>query len=162
MNRYCNNLSEIDKKNTDAKNKTDKGDKKSAGKKNSKIEPLIAAFKLALGEKVKDVRASERLTDSPVCLVADEGDMDMNIERLLKQHNQLSESTPRVLEINPSHALIKKLSEKAKISEGIDVNVEEAAFLLLDQARIVEGEAISDPLAFSRRMATVLERGLTT
>ena len=84
----------------------------------------------------------------------------MNIERLLKQHKQLSETTPRVLEINPSHALITKLSEKAKRAEGIDPAVEEAAFLLLDQAHIVEGESIPDPLAFSRRMAAVMEKGI--
>ena len=84
----------------------------------------------------------------------------MNIERLLKQHNQLSETTPRVLEINAEHALIKKLLKKAKVAEGIDPAVEEAAFLLLDQARMVEGEPIVDPLAFSRRMAAVMEKGL--
>ena len=86
--------------------------------------------------------------------------MDMNIERLLKQHNQVSESTPRVLEINADHALITKLLKKAKVTEGVDPIVEEAAFLLLDQARIVEGEPIADPLAFSRRMASVMEKGL--
>lgn len=126
----------------------------------SRVEPLLAAFKVTLGDKVKDVRASERLTDSPVCLVADEGDMDMNIERLLKQHNQLSESTPRVLEINPDHGLIVMLADKAKTAEGVDPTVEDAAFLLFDQARIVEGEPIADPLAFSKRMAAVMEKGL--
>ena len=146
------------------KSKSDKNledaDKKKTKKKDTKVEPLIAAFKVALGDKVKDVRASDRLTDSPVCLVAEEGDMDMNIERLLKQHNQLSEKTPRVLEINPGHALIKKLLDKAKRAEGIDPAVEEAAYLLLDQAHIVEGEPISDPLAFSKRMAAVMEKGI--
>ncbi len=154
-------LSGVGKKKPDAGGKPDDADDKNTGKKNSKVEPLIAAFKVALGDKVKDVRASDRLTDSPVCLVADEGDMDMNIERLLKQHNQLSNSTPRVLEINPNHALIKKLVGKAKVAEGVDLAVEEAAFLLFDQARIVEGEPISDPLSFSKRMAKVMERGLS-
>ena len=149
-----------DKSNSDAK--SEDGATSDGGPDNAKVEPLIAAFKVALGDKVKDVRASERLTDSPVCLVADDGDMDMNIERLLKQHNQLSDSTPRVLEINADHALITKLAKKAKAAEGIDAAVEEAAFLLLDQARIVEGEPIADPLAFSRRMAAVMEKGLGT
>ena len=149
-----------DKSNSDAK--SEDGATSDGGPDNAKVEPLIAAFKVALGDKVKDVRASERLTDSPVCLVADDGDMDMNIERLLKQHNQLSESTPRVLEINADHALITKLAKKAKAAEGIDAAVEEAAFLLLDQARIVEGEPIADPFAFSRRMAAVMEKGLGT
>ena len=150
-------LSAIGKKKSDSDAKSKDGKTTSGEPDNAKVEPLIAAFKVALGDKVKDVRTSERLTDSPVCLVADDGDMDMNIERLLKQHNQLSESTPRVLEINAEHALIKKLVKKAKVAEGIDPVVEEAAFLLLDQARIVEGEPIADPLAFSRRMASVME-----
>ena len=153
-------LSAIGKEKSDSDAKSKDGKKTSGKPDNAKVEPLIAAFKVALGDKVKDVRASERLTDSPVCLVADDGDMDMNIERLLKQHNQLSESTPRVLEINAKHALIKKLLKKAKGGEGIDPVVEEAAFLLLDQARIVEGEPIADPLAFSRRMASVMEKRL--
>ena len=153
-------LSAIGKNKSESDAKSKDGKKTSGQPDNTKVEPLIAAFKVALGDKVKDVRASERLTDSPVCLVADDGDMDMNIERLLKQHNQLSETTPRVLEINADHALIKKLLKKAKAAEGIDPVVEEAAFLLFDQARIVEGEPIADPLAFSRRMASVMEMRL--
>ncbi|MDG2204457.1 MAG: molecular chaperone HtpG [Alphaproteobacteria bacterium] len=155
-------LSAIGKDKSDSDAKSEDGAISDGGPDNAKVEPLIAAFKVALGDKVKDVRASERLTDSPVCLVADDGDMDMNIERLLKQHNQLSESTPRVLEINADHALITKLAKKAKAAKGIDAAVEEAAFLLLDQAQIVEGEPIADPLAFSRRMAAVMEKGLGT
>ncbi len=155
-------LSTIGKDKSDSDAKSEDGATSDGGPDNAKVEPLIAAFKVALGDKVKDVRASERLTDSPVCLVADDGDMDMNIERLLKQHNQLSESTPRVLELNADHALITKLAKKAKAAKGIDAAVEEAAFLLLDQARIVEGEPIADPLAFSRRMAAVMEKGLGT
>ena len=141
-----------DKKDDDTKN-----DKKDAA---ADLAPLIAAFKVALGEKVKDVRTSERLTDSAVCLVADEGDMDIHLERMLKQHKQLSEATPRVLEINPDHALITKLAKRAADGDGKDTIIEDAAFLLLDQARIVEGEPVADPLAFSRRMASVMEQGL--
>ncbi|MDD9878473.1 MAG: molecular chaperone HtpG [Magnetovibrio sp.] len=151
-------LSEIDKPKADDDTKSDGKDSNSGDA--ARVEPLIAAFKVALGDKVKDVRASERLTDSPVCLVAEEGDMDMHIERLLKQHNQLDAATPRVLEVNPDHGLIGKLAEKAKQAEGIDPTVEEAAFLLFDQARIVEGETIADPLAFSRRMTAIMEKGL--
>jgi len=153
-------LSNIGKSETDKKDDAENDDTKDDAKDTSKVDPLIAAFKVALGDKVKDVRASERLTDSPVCLVADDGDMDMNIERMLKQHNQLKEVTPRVLEINPDHGLIAKLADKAKATEGIDPVVEEAAYLLLDQARIVEGEPVADPLAFSKRMAAVMEKGL--
>ena len=65
------------------------------------IDALIAAIKLELGDSVKDVRSSARLTDSAVCLVADDDDLDMNLQRILKQHGQLNEVTPRVLELNP-------------------------------------------------------------
>ena len=137
-------------------------DKKKDHKADNAIDPLIAAFKVALGTRVKDVRASKRLTDSPVCLIADEGDMDIHLERMLKQHKQLQEGdmTPRVLEINPDHALIKGLTRTLSKSDGIDATVEDAAFLLLDQAHIVEGESVSDPAAFSRRMSTLMEAGL--
>ena len=124
------------------------------------VAPLVAAFKVALGDKVKDVRASERLTDSAVCLVAEEGDMDIHLERMLKQHKQLAEATPRVLEINPKHVLIEKLAKRAADGSGKDATIEDAAELLLDQARILEGEPLTDPLSFSRRMAAVMEKGL--
>jgi molecular chaperone HtpG len=143
-------------KDTDAKAKDDSETKTDT----PDIAPLIARFKLALGDAVKDVRASERLTDSPVCLVADEGDLDIHLERILKQHKQLSQATPRVMEINPKHALIGKLAERALAGCGQDSILDDAAMLLLDQARIVEGEALADPLAFSRRMAKVMEKGL--
>ena len=125
----------------------------------AKLGSLIAIFKLALGESVKDVRSSERLTDSAVCLVADEGDMDMHLERLLKQHRQLDSGSRRILEVNPRHKLIERLA--ASVGEpGASDQLSEFAWLLLDQARIVEGEQLPDPPAFARRLATLLERGL--
>jgi molecular chaperone HtpG len=125
----------------------------------AKLASLIAIFKLALGESVKDVRGSERLTDSAVCLVADEGDLDMHLERLLKQHRQLETTSKRILELNPRHPLIERLA--ASVGEiGASEHLSEFAWLLLDQARIVEGEQLPDPSAFARRLATLLERGL--
>ena len=125
----------------------------------AKLASLIAIFKLALGEAVKDVRSSDRLTDSAVCLVADEGDMDMHLERLLKQHRQLDTASKRILELNPRHKLIERLA--ASVGEaGASDQLSEFAWLLLDQARIVEGEQLPDPSAFARRLATLLERGL--
>ena len=79
------------------------------------LTALIASIKLELGETVKDVRPSKRLTDSPVCLIADDGDMDVNLERLLKKHGQLQQGLPRVLELNPNHQIIKKLAERATL-----------------------------------------------
>ena len=119
------------------------------------IDALIAAIKLELGDSVKDVRSSARLTDSAVCLVADDDDLDMNLQRILKQHGQLNEVTPRVLELNPKHALISGLAESAAKS-ALDVALKDAAYLLLDQARIMEGEALPDPTAYAKRMADVM------
>jgi molecular chaperone HtpG len=125
----------------------------------AKLASLIAIFKLALGDAVKDVRSSERLTDSAVCLVADEGDIDMHLERLLKQHRQLDTAAKRILEINPRHRLIERLAESVG-EVGASDQLSEFAWLLLDQARIVEGEHLPDPSAFARRLAALLERGL--
>jgi molecular chaperone HtpG len=123
------------------------------------LTTLIEAVKLALGDKVKDVRPSERLTESAVCLVADEGDMSMHLEKMLRAHNQGPGERPRILEVNPRHALIKGLAARVKTG-GTDGAVEDAAFLLLDQARIIEGEPPADAAAFARRMVAVMERGL--
>ncbi len=123
------------------------------------LDALIAFVKLTLKDSVKDVRASSRLTSSPVCLVADEGDLDMHLERLLKQQRQIDHSAKRILEINPDHALIKAL-EKQVGKEGAGSTVEDAAWLLLDQARITEGEPLPDAAAFSRRLSSLVEKGL--
>ena len=74
-------------------------------------------------------------------------------------HNQLDAKSPRVLEINPKHALIKQLASTAE-SDGAD-SVRDAALLLLDQARILEGETLSDPAAFARRMSSVMQKSLS-
>lgn len=123
------------------------------------LDGLITFIKATLGEKVKDVRGSDRLTESPVCLVAEEGDMPMHLERLLRAHKQKDDETPRVLEINPTHGLIKHMAGKAKA--GPSPELEDLAYLLLDQARIVEGEAPTDPVAFGRRLSKVMQLGVT-
>ncbi|MBI3451407.1 MAG: molecular chaperone HtpG [Rhodospirillales bacterium] len=127
------------------------------------IGALVALFRLALQDRVKDVRASERLTDSAVCLVADESDIDIHMERLLRQHHQLDASAKRILEVNPDHPLIGKLNAELARPDALNAErrerIEEAAHLLLDQALIVEGEPLADPVAFARRMASALARG---
>jgi molecular chaperone HtpG len=117
---------------------------------------LVAALKQALGEKVKDVRASKRLTESAVCIVND-STMDRTLERLLSRQKDsgISVSAP-ILEINPSHALIKALGEQVK-TKGAG-SVTDAAELLLDQAFIIEGEQVPDPTAFARRLADVMAK----
>jgi molecular chaperone HtpG len=123
------------------------------------LDRLIALFKSQLGERVKDVRASARLTDSAVCLVADEQGLDMRLERFLKQHQQLDELSKRVLEINPKHALIRQMAALAE-DAGERAALGDLVELLLDQARIVEGEPLPDPGVFSRRMSAFLAKGL--
>jgi molecular chaperone HtpG len=124
-----------------------------------RIDSVIAMFKLALKDEIKDVRVSDRLTDSAACLVADEGDLDINLERLLKQHGQLDTGFKRILEINPRHALVQSLADA--VGKGATAGrLSDTAWLVLDQARIMEGEKLSDPAAFSRRMCEALARGL--
>lgn len=122
-------------------------------------DALVALLRLELKDAVKDVRASQRLTDSAVCLVADDGDMDIHLERLLKQHKQLDTTHKRVLEINPGHPLIAGLSGRVAAG-GNGTALTDAAWLLLDQARILQGEPVADPAAFARRLAGVLQRSL--
>src|SRR3546814_10763749 len=74
------------------------------------LDALIAFVKLTLKDQVKDVRVSAWLTSSQVCLVADDGDLDMHLERLLTQQRQLDHSSQRILEINPRHALVQALA----------------------------------------------------
>jgi molecular chaperone HtpG len=125
------------------------------------VDRLIAAFKLELGSSVKDVRPSKRLTESPVCLIADEGDMDVNLERLLKRHGQLAVGTHRVLEINPGNEIIKKLAERAEGNGAADdALLKDAAHLLLDQARIADGEVPADAAEFGRRLGAVMDAAL--
>ena len=123
------------------------------------MDKLIALVKLTLGDAVKDVRASERLTDSPVCLVADEGDLDMHLERLLRQHKQEVPTQKRVLEINPSHALTRALANMVG-RKGATDTLEDAAHLLMDQALILEGEPVPDPPAFTKRLSGLVSRSL--
>ena len=137
-------------------NKPDEADTAAPGE----MDKLIALVKLALSDTVKDVRTSERLTDSPVCLVADEGDLDMHLERLLRQHKHELPAQKRVLEINPSHDLTRALAKMVG-QKGATEALEDAAHLLMDQALILEGEPVPDPTAFTRRLSGLVSRALT-
>ncbi|WP_343563593.1 molecular chaperone HtpG [Kiloniella sp. b19] len=126
---------------------------------NRDVGTLLALLKLTLSEEVKDVRSSSRLTDSAVCLVADGSDMDMHMERILRSHKQLDEASKRILEINPRHPLIVNLIEESK-KDGAADRLEDAANMLLDQARILEGEQPRDPVAFAKRLTDFMAKGL--
>lgn len=120
---------------------------------------LAAALKQALGDRVKDVRSSKRLTESAVCIVNDSM-MDRTLEKLLSRQKDsgISVSAP-ILEINPSHALIKALGAQVK-AKGAE-SVSDAAQLLLDQAFIIEGEQVPDPAGFARRLADMMAKAVT-
>ena len=131
-------------------NKID-GEKKD-DKNEKSVEPLINLLKEKLKEKVKDVRVSSRLTDSPVCLVSDEGAMDPQLEKILQQHNQLNQGLSlKVMEINPQHKLIKKLAKMSKDKASIN-EVENISILLYEQSKILDGEKPSDPVEFSKKL----------
>ena len=119
-----------------------------------KIEPLVKKIKEKLGDKVKDVKASTRLSDSPSCIVADENDPTVQMQSILKAMGQgdLPDFKP-ILEINPDHEIIRKLEN----SEDESL-IEDVSFLLLEQAMIVEGVEIKDPNQFVARMNRVINK----
>ncbi len=121
------------------------------------VNGFIAFVKETLGEAVSDVRVSDRLTESAVCLVAPESGMDRQLERLLAAAGRAGSGAKPVLEINPRHALIERLSS---LGQGDQEARVDAAHLLFDEARIADGELPVDPRAFSTRLVRVLERGL--
>jgi molecular chaperone HtpG len=131
---------------------------------NQSLEPssriaLISFLKTHLAEWVTDVRVSDRLTDSPVCLVASDKDADLNVTRILKANQNYDAKTKPVLEINANHPLIDQLDAMATTSTESQF-LRDAADLLFDQARIIQGEPVNDPTAFARRMGDFLRRGL--
>jgi molecular chaperone HtpG len=119
----------------------------------------VSFLKSHLAEWVVDVRISDRLTDSPVCLVASDKDADLNVTKILKANQNYDAKTKPVLEINASHPLIDQLDAMAAVSVQ-STALCDAADLLFDQARIIQGEPVNDPTAFARRMADFLRRGL--
>ena len=120
---------------------------------------LPALLKQGLGARVKDVRVSDRLTDSAVCLVADEHDMPRHLAGLLKAQGQLNDGVASILEINPQRALIRTLVAVAK-NPAQRAHVDDVGRLLLDQAMIREGDAPADPADFARRLSDVMTRAL--
>jgi molecular chaperone HtpG len=125
----------------------------------SAVATLAARFKQTLCDKVNMVRASARLTTSPVCLVAADLGPDRQLEKILSAHEQLKARTAPVLELNPTHPLIKALAAKA-IAGGAGEAIDDAAVLLYGEARILDGEPPEDPADFTARVGRLIERGL--
>ncbi|MGB9130295.1 MAG: molecular chaperone HtpG [Thiobacillus sp.] len=115
------------------------------------MKPLVERIKTTLGDRVKDVRVTHRLTDSPACLVTGEGDMSANLERLLKAAGQAAPTVKPTLEINPTHALVTRLN-----SESDEARFADWANLLFEQALLAEGGQLDDPASFVRRLNGLL------
>jgi len=126
----------------------DEEEKKKAEEAAATFKPVLERLKTALGERAKDVRVTTRLVDSPACLVTESGDMSAHLARLLKQAGQSAPAVQPILEVNPEHALVKKL----EASEHFD----DLAHILFDQALLAEGGQLDDPAAYVRRVNALL------
>ena len=126
----------------------DEGEKKAAEEAAESFKPMLEKLKAALQDKAEDVRVTTRLVDSPACLVVTDDGMSMQLARMLKQAGQKAPEVKPVLEVNPEHALVKKLSG----SEHFD----DLAHILFDQALLAEGGLPADPAAYVKRVNALL------
>ncbi|HRE86407.1 MAG: molecular chaperone HtpG [Candidatus Accumulibacter regalis] len=123
----------------------DAAEKEEAEKAADEYKELIEKVKATLGEKVKDVRVTHRLTDSPSCLVADEYDLGGNLQRILKAAGQQAPASKPILEVNPQHPAVQRLKYE-------ETRFDDWANLLLEQAILAEGGALEDPAGFVKRI----------
>ena len=112
---------------------------------------LVEKIKNSLGDQVKDVRVTHRLTDSPACLVSEANELSGNLARMLKAAGQNAPDAKPILEINPAHKLVKRLE-----AETADLVFSDLAFVLFDQALLAEGGMLDDPASFVRRMNSLI------
>jgi molecular chaperone HtpG len=120
------------------------------------IEGLLARAKTVLEAQVSDVRASERLTDSPACLVVPRGGLPAHIERLLRAHQQDLPEQKRILELNPKHPLVLRMKEELE-KQADSPRLTEWLELLYDQALLIEGSPLPDPARFSKRLVALMQ-----
>ena len=130
----------------------DEDEKKQAESLAESFKPTLDRLKEALKDRAKDVRVTTRLVDSPACLVVDEGDMSGHLARMLKQAGQSAPKSQPILEVNPEHALIKKLAAEPQGSSGFD----DLAQIVFDQAMLAEGGQLDDPAAYVARVTRLL------
>ncbi len=123
----------------------DETEKQEQEKQASDCKDLVEKIKTSLAERVKEVRVTHRLTDSPACLVADEHDIGANMARMLKAAGQKMPSTRPILEINPNHPVVNRLKEEEKYFD-------DWAAVLFDQALLAEGGQLDDPAGFVKRV----------
>ncbi|WP_215781326.1 molecular chaperone HtpG [Paludibacterium sp. B53371] len=125
----------------------DDADKAAQQKAEESAKPVLGRITAALGDKVREVRATARLTDSPACLVVGEHDMSAHLERLLKSVGQNVPENKPVLEINPEHMLVRRLNAEQDEARAADL-----AHVLYDQALLAEGGKLDDPASFVKRI----------
>ncbi|MDP5240273.1 molecular chaperone HtpG [Uliginosibacterium sp. 31-16] len=123
----------------------DEEEKKKVEEQAEEFKPLLEKVKASLGERVKEVRVTHRLTDSPACLVVDEDQMGANLARLLKAAGQNIPTAAPILEINPEHPVVARLKRE-------DAKFDDWAAVLFDQALLAEGGTLDDPASFIKRM----------
>jgi molecular chaperone HtpG len=122
------------------------------------LKPLLDKLKTTLGDRVKDVRASVRLADSPSCIVSDEEEPSIQMQQMMRAMGQTEFPAPKpTLEINPDHEIVKKL-----LAHPDDAVAQDAAWLLLDQALLMEGVPLHDPATFVQRLNRVLNMSIQT
>ncbi|MEJ2180945.1 MAG: molecular chaperone HtpG [Gammaproteobacteria bacterium] len=129
----------------------DEEEKKEQEEVGKDFQGIVAQMKETLGEQVKDVRLTHRLTNSPACLVKDTQDMSANLERILKQAGQAIPASKPILELNPQHPLVEKLKNEKDGERFADMT-----FILFDQALLAEGGQLDDPSAFVGRLNELL------
>jgi molecular chaperone HtpG len=139
----------------DLKLKSTDEEKKEQEQKAQGLGPLVERMKEVLKDSVREVRVSDRLTDSPVCLVLPEGGKHAYVERLLRESGRTVSRAKRILELNPSHPVIQHLRELTA-REGSAAQVGEWIEMLHDQALLTEGSSIEDPNRFARRMTSLM------
>ncbi|MCA6218756.1 molecular chaperone HtpG [Ideonella sp. B7] len=126
----------------------DEAEKKAAEEAAETFKPVLERLKEALKDRAKDVRVTSRLVDSPACVVVEEGDMSAHLARLLKQAGQAAPEARPILEVNPEHALVKRLAD--------DPRFDDLAQILFDQALLAEGGQLDDPAAYVQRVTRLL------
>jgi len=133
----------------------DKDQEKKSKEKAKEFKGLLEKMKKALGEKVKDVRVSQRLDESPACIITDSEDPSVQMQHIFKAMGQKDAPALKpILEVNPDHEILKKLQESSD-----DEYISDAAWLLLEQSLMIEGVAPESPLDFAKRLNRVLARG---
>jgi molecular chaperone HtpG len=126
----------------------DEEEKKQAEAEAEAFKPVLERLQAALKDRAKEVRATTRLVDSPACLVVEDGAMSGHLARLLKQAGQAAPETRPILEVNPGHALVRRLES--------DPRFDDLAHVLFDQAVLAEGGQLDDPAGHVQRMTRLL------